>query len=78
MLVGIGLPVAAAAVWGVFVSPKAPNRLGDPGRLVFELALFAGGTAALVAAGYRNLAVLFAVAVVVSEALMLVWRQREH
>lgn len=78
LLLGIGLPVAAAAVWGVFVSPKAPNRLDDPWRLALELVLFALGTAALAAASYGLLAALFAGAAVVSEALMLVWRQRGH
>ena len=76
--VGIGLaaPIAAAAVWGLLVAPKAPNRLGDPWRLVLELVLFALAAAALVAAGYANLAVVFALAVVVSETLGLAWRQR--
>lgn len=76
ILAGIGAPVAAAAVWGTLVAPKAPNRLDDPWRLVLELALFALAATALAAAGYGPLAALFALAVAVSETLMLVWRQR--
>lgn len=77
ILAGIGAPVAAAAVWGLFVAPKAPNRLGDPWRLVLELALFSLAATALAAAGHVNAAVVFALAIVVSETLMLVWRQRD-
>ena len=78
VLLGIGAPVAAAGVWGLLVAPKAPSRLDDPWRLALELVLFAAGVAALAAAGYRNLALLLAVAVAVSETLMLVWRQRDE
>jgi hypothetical protein len=76
VLLGIGVPVAAATVWGLLVAPKAPNRLPDPWRLALELVLFALGTAALAAAGYGNLALVFGVAVVANEALTLLWRQR--
>ncbi len=78
VVLGLGAPVAAAALWGLLVSPKAPNRLADPWRLVVELVLFGLGVTALAVAGYVNLAAVFAVAVATSEALGLVWRQREH
>jgi hypothetical protein len=35
------LPLAAAAVWGVFVAPRAGRRLPEPGRFVLEFVLFA-------------------------------------
>jgi hypothetical protein len=74
--VGVGAPLLAAVVWGVFVSPKAARRLDDPVRLALELVLFAAGTAALAASGHAVLAVAFAVAVVANEALLFVWDQR--
>ena len=33
LVLAIGLPVAAALVWGAFIAPKASRRLADPGRL---------------------------------------------
>jgi Protein of unknown function (DUF2568) len=74
--VGLAAPVAAAALWGLVIAPKAPNRLADPWRLLVELVLFGLAVAALAAAGYVNLAAVLAVAVVVSETLGVVWRQR--
>ncbi len=36
------LPVAAAAVWGRWVAPRARHRLDDPARAGVELVLFFG------------------------------------
>lgn len=76
VVAGIALPVAAAAVWGLLIAPRAPNRLADPWRLLVEVVLFGLAVVALAAAGYVNLAAVLAVAVVLSEALSVVWRQR--
>ncbi|MGW4057288.1 YrdB family protein [Amycolatopsis sp. NPDC004747] len=35
------LPVAAAALWGLFVAPRARRRLPEPARFLLEFALFA-------------------------------------
>ena len=59
---GVGAPLAAAAVWGVFVSPKAQVRLPVAARVPLELLLFALGTLALLAVGAPLLALPFAVA----------------
>jgi len=67
---GIGAPVAAAVVWGLFVAPRAPSRLPLPQRLVPELAVFGAGVAALAAAGRTALALVFAIAVAVNEILL--------
>ncbi|MGW4478237.1 YrdB family protein [Rhodococcus triatomae] len=39
--VGIALPVAAAAVWAVWMAPTSTHRLANPGRLVAQVGLFA-------------------------------------
>lgn len=41
VLLGLGLPLVAAAVWGRWVAPRAARRLGDPARLGVEVTLFA-------------------------------------
>jgi len=58
------LPLAVAATWGAWVAPKAPRRLGDPGRGLLELVLFGLGVAGLVAAGRPILAATFGALVV--------------
>jgi hypothetical protein len=70
VLLGVAAPLAAAAVWGVAVAPKARRRLPDPARLVVELVLFAATAAGLVAVGLAVAAVLFVVAAVGSALLV--------
>lgn len=60
----MALPLAAAALWGVF---RVPNDGGPPTvqvagavRLAIEILLFAAATAALANAGHRRLATVFA------------------
>ena len=47
-VLGVGAPLFLIAVWGLFVAPRAPRRLGDPTRLILELALFLVGAVMLV------------------------------
>jgi hypothetical protein len=70
LLLGVGAPAAAAVAWGAFVAPRArfPVPLGV--RAVVELLVFGSATAALWAAGWETLAVVYAVAVLASEALL--------
>jgi hypothetical protein len=42
-------PVAAAAVWGIGIAPKARRRWPDPWRIAAEIGLFLAASAALVA-----------------------------
>jgi hypothetical protein len=71
-----GWPVAgiiAGAVvillWGAWVAPKSRRRLPDPARIVLELVIFGAATAAFVSVGQTVVAIVFAVAAVVSAGL---------
>lgn len=75
---GVGLPIVAIAVWGLFVAPKARRRLEDPARLVVELGVFGAGAIAFVLSGNLILAVLLAAAAVISVVLMFLWGQRGY
>jgi len=68
----VAVPLAVAALWGVFATPDDASRSGGtvvatpgPLRFLLELAVFFGGAAALYAAGSRTLAVLLAGVLVV-------------
>jgi Protein of unknown function (DUF2568) len=63
VVLGLGAPLLAAVIWGLWVAPASRRRLTDPARLVVEVLLFAAGVAALAAAGYLLVAVIFAVVV---------------
>jgi uncharacterized protein DUF2568 len=75
-VLGLGLPVIAAAVWGTFVAPKASRPTVDPVRLALEVAVFGSGVIALWAADARVLAAVFGALVVAHLSLTFVLRQR--
>lgn len=58
-LVGIGAPIAAAAAWGLLVSPKAVFRIPVQTRLIVEFFLFGFTALALADAGQPALGVAF-------------------
>jgi hypothetical protein len=74
-LLAVVIVVGAAAIWGVFLSPKRPVQLGGAARLVMEAALFALAVAALAATGHQALAVALGVAYVINKGLIMLWKQ---
>src|SRR5205823_4283380 len=55
------LPVAAAAIWGLFIAPRARRRLLEPARFLVEFALFAATGVVLALAGWLVLGIVLAV-----------------
>ncbi|MDP9437635.1 MAG: YrdB family protein [Actinomycetota bacterium] len=74
LALGLGAPLLAAAVWGLFVAPKAVVPLNMPLRLVPEALVFGSAVAALFATGHPLLAACLAVLVAVNRALVLAWK----
>ncbi len=72
---GVGAPLVAAVVWGMFVSPRAPVELPGLVVLLLQVLVFGAAAAALVASGHRTLAMAFGVIVVINAVLMYVWGQ---
>jgi hypothetical protein len=56
------LPLAAAAVWGMLIAPRARRRLAEPARIIVEVALFAGTGLALLLSGLPVTGIVIAVA----------------
>jgi len=75
ILLGIGLPLLIAGLWGMFLAPKSAYRLGGVPYLVTEIMLLGSGAVALFASGKPNLTWIYAIMVVVNKVLMVVWRQ---
>jgi Protein of unknown function (DUF2568) len=71
VLLGIGAPLVAAVVWGIWAAPRSSRRLSGGARLVVESAVFAAAALALVAAGAPVLALIFVVVVVLDTAALL-------
>ena len=74
-LLGIGAPLLAAVVWGVFVAPKASVPVPDPLHLVLELVVFGAATVALYVAGRHSLAWVLGIVFVINRILMYAWGQ---
>jgi hypothetical protein len=74
-LLGLGLPVVVAVVWGMFFAPKAGHRLKITSGALLSLMLFLLAAAALFSTQQPVLAIVFAVTAVVNRALVLVWKQ---
>lgn len=56
------LPLVAAVVWAVFIGPRAPRRLPEPGRFIVESVLFAATGVALALSGWLAVGIVVAVA----------------
>ena len=70
LVLGIGAPLAAALVWWLFIAPRARFPVPLAVRVVLELAVFGAAVVALSAAGWQVLALVMAIAVVISELLL--------
>jgi hypothetical protein len=72
---GLGAPIVAAVVWGLWMAPRASNPLPEPWHLVAELIIFSLAIAALYAAGRPQLALAFALVYIINVVLRYVWAQ---
>ena len=77
VLLAIVAPVAAAIVWGLFVSPKARYPLPTTLWIVVQVVLFGAAAIGLIVAGSVVPGIVFAVAVVANLALVLFWHQHD-
>jgi hypothetical protein len=75
ILFGIGLPILLAVIWGYFMAPRSMHRLSGVPFTIMDIVLLGSGAAALYASGQISLAWIYAIVLVVSEILRLVWKQ---
>ena len=65
----IVLPLAAAAIWAVWMAPTSRRRLADPARLVAQIALFVTTGVLAALADRVVLGIVFAVVTIVVFAM---------
>lgn len=75
ILLGIGLPVLIAILWGTFLAPKATHPLRGASFLTLELILFSAGAIALFASGKPTLGWVYAIVLIANKILLYVWKQ---
>lgn len=75
ILLGVGLPLMVAVLWGLFVSPKAAILVSAPLHLFLEIALLGLGSAALFFSHKPNLAWIYTILVIINKILLVIWKQ---
>jgi Protein of unknown function (DUF2568) len=75
ILLGVGVPLVVIVIWGMFLAPRSTRRLPRILSMVAELVIFGLAALALAAAGRPDLAISFAVVVIINQALLFVWKQ---
>jgi hypothetical protein len=70
-----GLPLAAAVIWGTFVSPNAAVPVPAAVHLLLQVAIFGAAATTLLQLGHRLPAGVFGLVAIANAALMAVWHQ---
>ena len=71
---GIGTPLLAAILWGLFAAPRARFRVPPGVVLAVKALVFGAATAALYATGHHTLAIVFAILVVANTIVVTIVR----
>ncbi|MFS0781284.1 YrdB family protein [Bacillus sp. 1P06AnD] len=74
LLLGMGSPLLMAAIWGMFISPKAAIPVKGMVKWLLELLVFGLCTCALLAAGKPLLSIVFAMLVMIDWLILYVSR----
>ena len=75
ILLGIGIPLLAAAIWGRFLAPASTYRLKTPWLLIVEGGIFVLAIGALYTRGQAPWAWALGLTYLINRLLMSVWRQ---
>ena len=74
-LMGLGLPIVAVIVWGIFLAPQSTFRLRTIPDNLLSLLLFLLAATALLETGHVILAITFASIAVLNRIWIVVWKQ---
>ena len=75
ILLGIGVPILIAIIWGIFLAPASKRRLPGLARLLLQIVLFALGAGALYSAGSTGLAIMLSALFLLNRILAILWGQ---
>jgi len=75
LVLGLGLPLLIAILWGIFLSPKASMPVPEPWRTIVRQSIFALAVVLLYLSGQTVLAGIFALALVINLISLTVWKQ---
>lgn len=74
IILGVGLPLIAAFIWGKTISPKATFNLSLLWTLVIEAVIFTSAIYCLVQLGYQWFAVVFGLIALINRFVIIRWK----
>lgn len=75
LVLGLGAPLAAAVLWGLFGAPRGKWHLKGIGRVLLQIIFFGSAALALAAAASIALGVAWALVCIVNLGLNYAWKQ---
>lgn len=75
VVLGIGTPVGAMVLWGLFAAPRARFKVALPFVLLVKAIVFGAGALAFYGVDHATLAIVFAVITVLNTALATLDRE---
>lgn len=75
IVLGIGAPVAAMVLWGMFAAPKAKFKVALPFVMLVKALVFGAAALAFHGVGHPALAIAFAVVALVNTVLLTLDRE---
>jgi len=75
VLLGIGAPLLAIVIWGLFVAPRAVVKVPGPVHLALQVLVFGGAAVALALTGHPILGAVFATVVLLNGILIQLWER---
>ncbi|GER86114.1 hypothetical protein KDW_02760 [Dictyobacter vulcani] len=75
VMLGLGAPVLAIILWGMFGAPRSKWRLQGLAYGAFKFIIFGVAIAALFAAQQEQLAIAFIIVLVINNILLYIWHQ---
>ena len=74
ILLGIGIPLLVATLWGIFMATKSSRRLLGTSYLAVKVVLFGLAVAALIAARQPVSGLVLAVLFIINTILLTIWQ----
>jgi hypothetical protein len=75
IVLGAGIPILIAVIWGIFLAPNSTTRLEEPWLAIAKVIIFSLAALALYFAGKTDLAVWFAIISAINLVLLYIWKQ---
>lgn len=74
IILGAGLPILLAVIWGIFLAPASSTRLHEPWLVIAKVIIFSLAALALFSTGKQTLAIWFGIITTVNMILLYIYR----